>query len=168
VTRSRVLAVLLVLAIASGACRSRSEAPSPAPSTSASATNATGEGRLVLRSVPAASLKPGEVAILVENSGDAPVEIESELVVERMGDGGWEEIFTSGLMVRADCNAPVSTCLTMGAHTTVKPPPWLGMEGDAQCGCKDCATARPGRYRFVARKCDRSAQIEGEPFDYAR
>jgi len=122
----------------------------------------------VLKSTKDFCQKPGEVGILIENGTEVPVEIESELVIERMGDGGWEEIFTSGLLVRPSCDAKVDKCVTLPPHASTKPPPWLGMEGDAQCACKDCATPRAGRYRFVARKCDGSASFEGEPFDYSR
>ena len=147
-------------------CRSRSSAPSPAPSTSASAITATTVAtRFVMAGAPQ---KSGEVVITLENGTDSAIELETELVVERIGDAGWEEIFTSGLRVRASCDATVAKCITLAPHASLRPPPWLGMEGDAQCACKDCATARPGRYRFLARRCDGSSQLEGEPFDYAR
>lgn len=105
------------------------------------------------------------VTIATSNAGSEVVRLESQLRVERMDDGEWEEVDgVHGLLLRADCQAPQAECVSLVPGAELYPPEWLGMLGDAQCVCTGCGPAPAGTYRFVAHSCEGDRVYRGEPF----
>lgn len=103
--------------------------------------------------------------LIVENRGDAPVELATALVVERQADDSFatvEEI--QGVALRYDCESEVPECITLVPGAALHPPPWTGDIGDAQCACEECGPAPAGTYRFVVTTCGGGHRVPSPSF----
>jgi len=105
-----------------------------------------------------------EVAIRVENRGDAEAEISPEVALQVRDGDAWSDVDEVDLRLRYSCEDEVPECVTLAPGGTYLPPPWLGVLGDAQCACERCVAAPAGEYRFVVRSCSRAHVVEGERF----
>ncbi|MFW6086938.1 MAG: hypothetical protein ACODAG_07020, partial [Myxococcota bacterium] len=106
---------------------------------------------------------PDERIPVVRSRGREPARLAREAVVERRDDGTWREVAT--LKLRQACDAPAEGCVTLVPGAELRPPPWLGQRGRAQCECTECEPAPAGRYRFVVRSCDGVYTVPGEAFE---
>lgn len=163
--RLRWVAFLVLLVTACGSKRADDRAPPAQGATNAPPEHppelTEGMG-LRLRGTVATSRN---VSIAVANAGSGPVRLESQLRVERLDDGEWEEVdAVHGLLLRADCRSPQAECVSLVPGAELYPPDWLGMFGDAQCDCTRCGPAPAGTYRFVAHSCDGDRVYRGESF----
>jgi len=73
----------------------------------------------------------------------------------------------ASLELRNDCHSRAPDCVELVAGAELRPPPWTGMLGDAQCICTRCGPAPAGTYRFVIHTCDGRQHAESEPFTLA-
>jgi hypothetical protein len=110
-----------------------------------------GEGRLV-------------TAVVEVRGGRA--RLSRTLGVEHEVNGRFEDLASvAGLELRVDCQTPAPECVELVAGAELRPPPWLGTQGDAQCVCTRCGAAPAGRYRFVVRSCDGRQRVESPIFE---
>lgn len=105
-----------------------------------------------------------QVAIRVENRGDADAEISPDVGLQVRDGDSWSDVDSVDLHLRYSCEDEIPECVTLAPGGTYLPPPWLSMIGDAQCECAECRPAPAGEYRFVVRSCNRAHVIEGESF----
>ena len=106
-----------------------------------------------------------QISIAVANAGSSMVQLASALRVERFVEREWEELDdVHNLLLRADCEAAENECMSLVPGAELYPPNWLGLNGDAQCECAQCARVPSGTYRFVAHSCDGERVYRGEPF----
>jgi hypothetical protein len=106
-----------------------------------------------------------EVTLRVANRGQEPAALRGEVLLEREGPDGFAPLDDVALDLRYACGEAAPECVTLAPGATYIPPPWLGRQGDAQCGCEGCAPAPAGTYRFVVQSCDGAHRVEGAPFD---
>jgi len=111
-----------------------------------------------------AEVDSGQVALVLEVlRGRA--RLASTLGVEREVDGHFVAVTgIAGLTLRSDCQTPAPECVALVAGAELRPPPWLGTLGDAQCICTRCGPAQAGTYRFVVSSCDGRQRAETERF----
>ncbi len=105
-----------------------------------------------------------EVGISVEAHGPGSVRLRRALRVERATGDGFERVGAEGLTLRPDCATEAPECVELAPGAELRPPPWTGALGDAQCGCDECRPAPAGRYRFVVTTCDGAHDVASDPF----
>ena len=104
--------------------------------------------------------------LVIENHGDGPVALDSEIQVEARAGQGFALLDpASQVAMRGDCERPADGCVTLVPGAAFHPPAWLGTHGDGQCACERCRQVAPGTYRFVVRACEGVATARSEPFD---
>ncbi|NOY91381.1 MAG: hypothetical protein GXP55_09230 [Deltaproteobacteria bacterium] len=109
----------------------------------------------------------GAVTAVVEVHGGT-ARLARTIGVEREVDGRFEPVGSvAGLELRADCQTPAPECVEIVVGAELRPPPWLGTLGDAQCICTRCAPAPAGTYRFVLTSCDGRQRVESPAFELA-
>ncbi len=171
--------LLLPLALACGAGHTPAQAsPSvESPPVPTSATETVAEPREVADAVPpdatldvrvrGEAAEGGAVMVVVEVHGGV-ARLAKTIRVEREVDGRFEPLGSvAGLELRADCQTPAPECVEIVAGAELRPPPWLGTLGDAQCICTRCAPAPAGTYRFVLTSCDGRQRVESPAFELA-
>lgn len=106
-----------------------------------------------------------QVAIRIENRGDAVAELATAIGLQRSQGEDWEDV-GADLYLRDSCSAPVpEECVSLAPGGVLLPPAWRGELGDAQCDCERCTAADAGTYRFVIQTCNGGHTLEGEPFE---
>lgn len=158
-------------------CGTSAEASQAGP-TAAPAAAASTSGRkahrhespapeITLEAEPTELGRPGQRVPVIRARGGAPSELSREVRVERRSGDHWAEVATVAL--RDSCDTPEEQgCVTLVPGAELRPPPWLGTRGHAQCECKGCAPAPEGTYRFVAQSCDGTHTLPGAPFESTR
>ena len=105
---------------------------------------------------------------MLESRGEERARFASAVIVERETDGAFAPVDGVELSLRASCETPAPECVTLVGGAELRPPPWRGQLGQAQCECERCADAPEGRYRFVIRSCSGAHRVEGQPFELRR
>ncbi len=171
------LAVVLVLVI-TGACHTNQSRPvsgSAAPTSDQRAQTSTrtqeNQQRSRTKSTSAVRialsgrvLLPGAVEIVVGNHDSSEVRLEDQLEVERYKDGGWQSFGAQDVRLRYSCETKIDGCVELLPGVQLYPPPWQAASGPSQCRSRVNAPAPAGRYRFIAKSCDRTFVVFGEPF----
>lgn len=108
----------------------------------------------------------GSVAIVIESRGSEATSLGGQILLERQVGDAFEAVDgVAGLSLRTSCEvAEAPACSTLVPGAELRPPPWLGTLGDAQCLCTRCGPAPAGVYRFVVQSCGGSERVEGEVF----
>jgi hypothetical protein len=109
-------------------------------------------------------LRYREVAISLQVRGPDRVRLRRELTVERRTASGFERIDAEKITLRPSCEAEAPECIELAPGAELRPPPWSGELGEAQCARDGTGPASAGEYRFVATTCEGEHRIEGEPF----
>jgi len=103
-------------------------------------------------------------ALAVQNTGDAAIEIEDELHLERRDGTKWAATYYVVTLVKR-CSGGPPVCTAIAGGATLKFPEWTGMSCSPLCPCRANAEIGAGEYRFVAKRCGSGATIASEPFE---
>jgi hypothetical protein len=109
----------------------------------------------------------GEVEIAMQVHGPDRVRVRRELTVERRTGSGAEPVDARGLTLRPSCEAEAPECIELVPGAELRPPPWTGALGEAQCPPRPAPrrAVPAGAYRFVAITCEGERRIEGAWFE---
>ncbi len=107
----------------------------------------------------------GEIQLV--NRG-AAIQLSSEVKVEQMVDGKWQQTPVANLYLISSCTqSPAPACVLLAANASLRPVPWRGNYCSSQCmaNCNLDGPVPPGTYRYVVTSCDRKRRFYSAAFE---
>ena len=105
-------------------------------------------------------------SLVIENEGPT-VSLYSQMLLQSMQDGKWQDEAWLELVIREACDWQQKPgCLELQHGAKLHPVSWNGLSCGGQCAmpCRGNSFMGPGQFRFVVSTCDRSHKFYGPVF----